>query len=442
MKSNSFYLVTDTHFFAPTLGASGEAYEHYMEKEQMTLAENSAIAKATFDKIIEDTETEVVLLPGDLSKNGEKASHLAFVAELNRLKAAGKRVYVITARHDFNPSPVEYVGAERRTIEGTTREELRELYNDFGFSQALEVDERTMSYVAEIFPKVRLLALNSDGKLDGSDKGSFDAELLSWIKAQAQKAKEDGCTVFAMNHYPMIPGVPVFSLVGDTKMRDWQNVCDFLADNGVNLVFTGHMHNQSINHRTSAKGNPFTDICTSALVGYPAQYRKITFVDNCTVDVETIDVPAFDWNMQGLTNKQYFERQFKQSIINRIGGMLSGGEGAVKALKGFAWKLLNRITVGGFGRLLWIRVDKRIKKVPLMDLVTAIVMNIFAGDAPFVEGTPEFDAVRRLLKRFGFVIKKVEKKLGKNGDVDLCKLVFDTLGNNKGYSDNNARVKF
>ena len=91
MKPISFYLITDTHYFEPSLGAEGKAYEEYMKGEQFFLKESSAIVKSTFERISEDKETDLVIIPGDLSKNGEKESHKSFVKELNKLKENEKK---------------------------------------------------------------------------------------------------------------------------------------------------------------------------------------------------------------------------------------------------------------------------------------------------------------------------------------------------------------
>ena len=82
MKSLNFYLVTDTHYFEPSLGASGKEYDEYMKGEQMCLAENANIVKAVFREIANDSDADIVLIAGDLTKNGEKESHKGFIKEL------------------------------------------------------------------------------------------------------------------------------------------------------------------------------------------------------------------------------------------------------------------------------------------------------------------------------------------------------------------------
>ena len=440
MKPISFYLITDTHYFEPSLGAEGKAYEEYMKGEQFFLKESSAIVKSTFERISEDKETDLVIIPGDLSKNGEKEIHKSFVKELNKLKENEKKVFVITAAHDYNEWSNGYKNDERIQVEGTTNEELYEMYYDFGYAQALSTDKQTLSYVAEVSEKIRMLAFNCDSTDD--TKGVIDDRMLAWAKEQIEKAKEDGCYMFAICHYPIIPSVPVFDLVGDAKVKQWRKVASFLADNGVELVLTGHMHIQSINEFYSEKGNRLIDICTSCLVGSPAKYRKISINEDAVMKVESIDVEDFGWDMNGLSVKEYFDKQFAMAIIHKVNRALSGGKGAAKFLKGFGRKVLNSMSVGTLSHLLFIRVDKSLRKRKLTDLVSEVGLSIFAGDQPYTENTAFYNALIKVLKRFSFVINKVQPKLSKDGvKIDLNEMLINTVGNNKGFSDNNAEFK-
>lgn len=435
MKPFKFYLVTDTHYFEPSLGASGAAYNEYMKKEQYFMAESSDIVKTVFGKIAEDTETEYVLIPGDLSKNGEIESHKSFIKELYKLKNSGKKIFVITAGHDYNDKSRAFSGDGCIEVEGTPFKMLPELYKDFGYSQALEIDDKTLSYVAEISDGLRLLAVNCDG--EGNPKGTIDDRLTEWIKLQLDKAKSAGCEVIAMCHYPVIPPVPVFDLIGDAKLKNWRDAAAFLADNGVRLVLTGHMHIQSINKFTSEKGNTIVDICTAGLVGSPAKYRKI-LLDDKQIKVESIDVPDFRAEASEVSVSELFDSQFRYSILNRIDGIFDG-DGFLKKV---GRKILNGITVGAVGRLLFVQVDKSLKKRKLLDLAGEVGVAVFAGDQPYVCGTPVGDAFSSALNRLDFILKKVEPKLSKNGvRINLKQMLLNTIGNNKGYSDNNAEIE-
>jgi hypothetical protein len=436
MNPFKFYLVTDTHYFEPSLGCEGKALDDYMKNEMYCLAESSRIVHATFDEIIKDTEIDTVIIPGDLSKDGEKQSHVGFVKELNRLKDAGKKVYVITAGHDYNDNPRGYVGENYVPVEPTTFEELYGLYYDFGLSEALAVDKQTHSYVAQVAKDVRMIAFNCDSNRE--TKGSIDDRLLEWAKVQIDKAKADGCFVFCINHYPIIPSVPVFDLIGDAHIKDWRKVASFLADNGVNLALTGHMHIQSINEFYSESGNKFVDICTSVLVGSPGKYRKITIEDEATVTAESINVPEFDWDKGGRTTEEYFDDRAVWAAPNRIRRALSGDS----FFKRFATKIFNTNTFAQLGRKLLIRVPKEIKDKKFCGFTGELARDIFKGDQPYTEGTPVYTVIARFLKRFRPILNIASKKLAKDGiKPDLTDMLLNTIGNNKGWSDNNATIK-
>ena len=437
MKPVNFYLVTDTHYLNNALGPGGIAFEKNMITEQFFVKESGDIIHAVFDKIIGDKETDIVILPGDLVKDGEKESHKGFIKELYRLKDNGKKVYVITAGHDYNDNAYVLKGDGRAPVEGTDYNELCEMYRDFGYGEAIAFDEPTHSYVAQITEGVRMLAIHCDSK--DQPKGTIDERLMAWTKQQLDKAKEDSCSVFTICHYPVIPPVPAFELVGDAKIKDWKKAASFLADNGVELVLTGHMHIQSINEFCSEKGNRLIDVCTSALVGSPAKYRKITVDNNSVLKVETLDVPDFGWDLKGFTPQEYFDNHFAAAVIARIRGALDGGNGIVKHLKSFSRNRFDNITIGGLKRLLHIKKDKEFDNKKFSVFVGEVAVSIFSGDMPYIEGTPGYNLIAGILDRFSFVLKKVETKLSKNGEsIDLRSMLLNTIGNNKGFSDNNA----
>ncbi|MBE6748680.1 MAG: metallophosphoesterase [Ruminococcaceae bacterium] len=434
MTPLKFYLLTDTHYFEESLGAEGKAYEEYMKTEAFYLKESSTINKVVFNKLKDDTATELIIIPGDLSKDGEYESHKSLIKELNALKAAGKKIFVLTAGHDYNEFGKGYKNDEIVKVRGTTLDELYDLYYEFGYKNALSVDKETLSYIAEIAENTRLLALNCDSKSE--TKGTIDERLLKWAKEQLDKAKEDKAYTIAMCHYPIIPSVPVFDLVGDAHVKNWREIATFLADNGVELVLTGHMHIQSINEFVTEKGNKLIDICTSTTVGTPGKYRKIEISEAGEMNVKSIPVCDFPLPEGFISAEEFFDWRFDYSVKNKINKILEGGSGVVKILKKIGGKVLNSIKLGTLARILFIRIDKSLKKKKLIDFAGEIGTAIFKGDQPYTKGTPEYNAVFKALKRFNFILKKVEPKLSKNGvNVDLTDMILNTIGNNKGYSD-------
>lgn len=433
--------MTDPHYFEHSLGASGEAYEKRSAADQKCIAETGAIIDAGFQQILMDDQTETVLIPGDLVFNGEKESHLGFIRKLEVLRQAGKRIYLTTARHDYNDSPCAYVGNRTVSVEGTSRDELQALYREYGFGQALAAYPGDgLSYVAQLAPGIRLLALNCDG--DCADfKGLWDSQ-MDWALQQIQQAHRSGNYIFAMMHYPLLPGSPVMYFIEDAKLTDWQMRAQQFADAGLDLIFTGHMHMQSLTEFTSDAGKHIIDICTGSFVGCPCAYRRVTFLDGGDIDIRSDTIADFDWDKDGKTAAEYFAWRFDRMIMDIIDGMAYdfdffaekfGGAETMKKLKipiVFVGRLLQRLTVGGLGRLFFFRVDSPLRKRLLKDVGVELVRNVFVGDEPYVKGTPMYAAVAKLMKRLSPLLYLVQKKAGKSNPAlqDITAFVLSLIG--------------
>ena len=443
MKETKFYLIADPHYFASELGCSGEEYEDFMHYEQKCFAETESINKSVFSWLEKADEADTVLICGDLIFNGEKKSHEGFLKLLYDLKAKGKKIYVVTADHDFKWDQwgtFAFGENGRYNPEHTTRDELIGLYSDFGFGDAIAIDEKHLSYVAQLSEGVRLLAINCDLKENG--KYYFFPEQLDWIKEQAEKAKADGQMMFAMCHYPILPGQPLFSIISQMIIRDAKEFATFLADIGVNLIFTGHMHNQSINVLTTEKGNKLYDITTGSIIADPAVIRHVTIKDENTVEIKSIPTPDFEWDTKGKTCKQYLSDMFDRMIVNVLLDMRDDtirmmnkfhleDKGSLKKILGLAGKLICSIKVGTLARLLFIRCDKSVRKIRVLDYATELVRGIFEGNQTFKEGTPKGDVFVALLKRIRPILKKISVKGWDGKPVDL----YDTLKNTAGNYD-------
>lgn len=439
----SFYLVTDTHYYDSSFKRAGSAYEKRSRTDQKCVAETPAIVDAGFKKIADDNETNVILIPGDLVYRGEYQSHVGFRDRLYKLKEQGKKIYIITARHDYSGDPVEFDGDNLIPVKGMPREELMEFYGDFGFNDAVSLHKKSMSYVAQLSDGIRLLALNCDG--DCKDfKGIWDDQ-MQWALDEIKKAHQDGQYIFAMTHYPLLPFSPVMNMIGDSKLTDWEKTAQTFADAGLDLIFTGHMHAQAVTDYTTKNGNTITDVQTGCFVGCPCAYRKVTFKDKNTVDIKSYTIESFDYDTDGKTAKEYFQWRFDRMITDIIDAMaydfafftrLFGGPEKNKKLKipvTLAGKTLQKLTLKGVGRLMCFKVDKSIQDRLVKDVAVELVRNIFVGNEPYIKGTPMYDAVSKLLKRLHPVTNIIEKKVGKKNPLlsDIDAFVLDMIGDEK-----------
>lgn len=441
MKDLKFYLVTDTHYFDSSFSAEGPAYERRSRTDQKCVAETPAIIDAGFKKIAADKDTEIILIPGDLVYRGEYQSHIGFRDRLYRLKEQGKRIYLITARHDYSDNPVEFVGEDTIPVKGMPREELSEFYKDFGFGDAIAQHTKSMSYVAQLADGYRLLALNCDGDC-GDFKGLWDDQ-MQWALEQIKAAHDAGDYIFAMMHYPLLPYSPAMHLIGDAKLTDWERRATEFADAGMSLIFTGHMHSQALTEYTTKSLNTIRDIQTGCFVGCPCAYRRITIDDN-NIKSESFTIEDFEWDKNGKTAEEYFIWRFDRMITDIIDAMaydfafftrLFGGPEKNKKLKipvTLAGKLLQKLTIKNVGRLLSFKVDKSIENILVKDLAVELVRNIFVGNEPYYKGTPMYEAFEKLLKRIRPITKIIEKKVDKASPLsDINSFILNTIGDER-----------
>lgn len=420
-KPFSFFLVTDTHYYDSSFKSTGEAYEQRSRTDQKCVAETPAIIDAGFEQIAQDKDTDVILIPGDLVYRGEYQSHVGLRDRLYKLTQQGKRIYIITARHDYSGDPVEFDGDKLIPVEGMPREELRDFYKDFGFDSAISEHKESMSYVAQIADGIRLLALNCDG--DCKDfKGIWDNQ-MQWALEQIKAAHEEGQYIFAMTHYPLLPFSPVMNLIGDAKLTDWEKTAQTFADAGLDLIFTGHMHAQAITDYTTEKGNTITDVQTGCFVGCPCAYRKVTFLDDNSIDIKSFTIEDFDYDKQGKTAQQYFQWRFDRMINWKMDEILPAP----------AKKILDKFTLKKLGRLLCFKVDKSIETMLAKDVGVELVRNVFIGDEPYIKGTPMYEAMSKLLKRLHPITHIIEKKAGAKNPVlsDIDTFVLSMIGDEK-----------
>jgi len=418
MQKLAFTLITDLHYFENSLGAEGEAYEARSLTDQKCIAETGAIIDSAFALIAADTEPDIILIAGDMTFNGEAESHKAMKQKLDALREAGKTIYMITGNHDGNHEAYAFSGAERIPVEETRREDLQTIYHEYMTKHAIAVYGDGICYVARLGPGVRLLGIN----YDLGPKNSGVETYMDWIIGQIEEAKASGDLIFGMMHVPLLPGSPMLSLVGDAKIAGWEDIAARLAGAGLPLIFTGHMHMQSVNKLTTPGGNFIYDICTGSLVGGPCAIRKISIDENWRMTIKTSTVTQFDWNKNGMTAQEYFVWRFERKIADEIFSML-------KKRKLVA-KLARNITLGMVSRLLLFRADASLRQKKLLDVAIELVRNIFYGDQPYIHGTVEYAYVMKLLRRLRLLVRIAEKKLSAKSELfrDIPALAASLIG--------------
>jgi 3',5'-cyclic AMP phosphodiesterase CpdA len=164
-----------------------------------------------------------------------------------------------------------------------------EFYKDFGYSEATA--QEGLSYVAEPFPGLTLLGINS-----GTD-GKLSEETLNFAITQARSATEKGNQIICMMHHALLPHISYANvLISSSNVADWENVREQLACAGIRVVLSGHFHVSDIAmDLTNDLNRSIYDISTGSTVSYPSDYRVLTYSDNpAELKVETRRIMQLD----------------------------------------------------------------------------------------------------------------------------------------------------
>lgn len=303
-------VITDTHYFAPENVDDPVEMERVCRQTISTTFMSDAILFAALTSVkdkISKGMIDCVLMPGDLTRNGDEVSMRKLAQIMEKFeKDTGVPVYVTNGNHDINNPRADVFrnGAFQKINDPVTAEEFREIFKNLGYDMAIDTytppegeEAGALSYFAVLPHDYRLMVMDG-GRYspDNTEKQAYSQEtggklpdaLLDWAVETTEAATEDGYTVLGMTHWNLIPHFDrEIDLFKDFCMVDCEYVRDCLADAGMHYCFTGHLHNHDIASYVSDNGNIFYDIATSSLLNFPNYYRVMTF-DNTQQDHVTI----------------------------------------------------------------------------------------------------------------------------------------------------------
>jgi UDP-2,3-diacylglucosamine pyrophosphatase LpxH len=293
-----FVVFSDPHIFAHELGTEGAAFEEYLNNDRKMLKESQLIMQSLINNIAQE-RADFVLVSGDLTKDGELASHDLMAANLAKIEASGKQVYVVPGNHDIlNPEAYSYSGQSKTRVANVTPERFAQIYGVFGYDEALYRDTNSLSYVAEPEPGLWLLALDAClYKLNvdtETTNGAFSAETLVWIEGMLIEAAQNGKAVIVMMHHNVMEHYKgQEKYFGMYIVDDYEAVGKLFAIYNVRMAFTGHYHAEDVTEKWWEKeGKYLYDIETGSLVTYPNPYRVVTITADQKIDIQSKNITA------------------------------------------------------------------------------------------------------------------------------------------------------
>ena len=286
-KDTKIVVVSDPHVMHPDLLVNeGSAWTDYLAGQRKLVDYSQPL----FDEMVNRIKTaapDLVLITGDLTKDGEQLSHEYVIGKLDELREAGISTLVIPGNHDrgSNSSAVYYDGATTSPAAVATNAWFAEQYANYGYGEgSVRESASSLTYACE--PIEGLIVIG----IDSGTSGNLSSETLSWVVAQATDARAKGKRVIAMMHHPLIPHFTNAETFSESvSVKDYANVRNTLADAGIRVIFTGHFHTSDIIKDYNADlSREIYDVNTGSLISYPCDYRTVTFSsDLSTLNIET-----------------------------------------------------------------------------------------------------------------------------------------------------------
>ncbi len=476
MDSNktSFYLLTDTHFVSKKSWVEGEPINGRERGDQIALKASPEILDEFIKKIIADTDTDTVIFTGDNVNNGDMNSHYDFRERLDRLKAAGKKVYVTTATHDycgegddeniFHSCVYTETGTEPTPF--MRKAELFDFYAAYGPEQAVSLHRESGSYAVKLCDAVKLIMINDNGN-GRSHCGLFE-DGVRWLTAEIDSSNEEGEFVLLAVHHPVISPFEVYRHMVDFEMYGgYKELSELMCEKNVRVVFTGHTHLQNIREYKGSNGNSFYDISTIALVNAAGKMRKVTIdTESGECEITSIGIDALDGvdlksesvyshlyhlNMPGaletlvpLANENYDEFLVKARgllPVDMLGKHRLIGKWAFRKLAGAKLKFFMKF--GKTKKLLTPEQREQIRGEALLPVVLEILRCIFPGNAPYTPDTAENIVISGVARRLDRIVNRfrIKKVLGLiPPGSSLEEMAQDFLYNNRTGSDDEITI--
>jgi len=305
-------VLSDLHYMDPSLlREDGSAFQMYLMQDRKLLAESSAILQEVVNELLIE-KPDLVLISGDLTKDGELVCHQAVIKQLRILEANRIKVLVVPGNHDINnPDAVLFDGDNTEPVATVSPEQFRSLYADYGYGSAIASDPNSLSYISEPFKNLFVLAIDANEYYDNTSEysvtaGNIKDATMEWITTQLAGLKsKKGKVVIGMMHHGVIEHFMGESVIfPDYLVDDRFARADELMQAGLEVIFTGHFHGNDAVQLASGD-LLLTDIETGSPVSYNSPYRIIDLIDN-KMYVETKHITSIDYpGLNGVPFPEY-----------------------------------------------------------------------------------------------------------------------------------------
>lgn len=201
-------VMSDLHYLSPDMIADTEDFEHAFNSDRKLLKESSSVLHEMLERVRAD-KPDILLVSGDLTKDGEQECHAALAKQLQQLQqdVPGLKIYVINGNHDIrNYNAKNFNTADGKAVPATRTEpeDFKRIY-DFVYSDPTVIATFTpaegnkaggLSYVARPVEGLTVIAMDTCRySSDNTSIGDDEHETSGAISARPGKVghRADRC---------------------------------------------------------------------------------------------------------------------------------------------------------------------------------------------------------------------------------------------------------
>jgi 3',5'-cyclic AMP phosphodiesterase CpdA len=339
-EKNTFIisLISDTHLLARDLMSDSKDFITFTKFDRKLLVESEALLRRSLE-LIDEKNSKYILITGDLTKDGEKISHLEVAKILKEWKDKDKsrEIFILPGNHDINNRDA-FDFSKKQRAENIAPKDFLDIYNfAYNNSHILELykdsqifktylekinqkydREEKYSYYAHGYcsfaariesnsaDKNGLTIIGLDTSIYSCDResrnkdgrtnvpGSIVESQMIWACNKIEEAKKRKDLIIFATHHSIVPNFRNRKMVlSPFLIKEWRdeyksldprlngkNPAEVLADMGVKFVFSGHLHENGSVKYVSKNKNEILNIQTGSPVTYPLPIKYIRITDD------------------------------------------------------------------------------------------------------------------------------------------------------------------
>lgn len=275
-----FWVISDPHYIDKSLTDSGTAYKKIKQTaagKELDYQEESW--QALIDKALEE-KPDMLIITGDLTLNGEKASAEKLAGLLKRLNEKGIKTFVIPGNHDINDGWArKFVGDKQEQTEAISIADFKKIFADNGYQNATTYDKNSLSYSVAVNEQYNFLFLDSNiypednqPKTRPNTGGTIRRKTMKWVEKQLDEGKQAKKKTLVFMHHNIYAHNKLLS--SGFVLNNAKAVKQLLAQYQVPVVFSGHIHAQDIMTET-VNDEQLTEIVSGAFSITPQGYGVV-----------------------------------------------------------------------------------------------------------------------------------------------------------------------